>query len=99
MSITVKEPSWLRSQGGKASTVSVVDPWIAPDVAVIVLVPLLLPVASPPAAAFVHVTKFVRSCVLLSEYVPFAVNCCVSPFAIDGFTGETAIDCNAAAVT
>ena len=31
--------------------------------------------------------------------VPVAVNCCVAPFAIDGFAGVTAIDCNVAAVT
>ena len=36
---------------------------------------------------------------LLSEYVPVAVNCCVRPFAIDGFAGVTAIDSNVAAIT
>ena len=36
---------------------------------------------------------------LLSVYVPVAVNCFVAPFAIDGFAGVTAIDCSAAAVT
>jgi len=37
--------------------------------------------------------------VLLSLNVPVAVNCCVSPWAIDGFAGVTAIDCSTAAVT
>ena len=41
----------------------------------------------------------VRFCVLLSLYVPVAVNCCVGPLAIDGFAGVTAIDCSVAAVT
>ena len=39
------------------------------------------------------------SCVLLSVYVPVALNCSVSPFAIDGLTGVTAIDTSVAAVT
>jgi hypothetical protein len=37
--------------------------------------------------------------VLESVYVPVAVNCSVSPFAIDGLTGVTAIDTSVAAVT
>ena len=37
--------------------------------------------------------------VLLSLYVPVAVNCCVAPFVMDGFAGVTAIDCSVAAVT
>ena len=36
---------------------------------------------------------------LLSLNVPVAVNCCVRPFASDGFAGVTAIDCSTAAVT
>jgi hypothetical protein len=41
-----------------------------------------------------HVTDDVRFCVLLSLYVPVAVNCCVSPLAADGFAGVTVIDCS-----
>jgi hypothetical protein len=37
--------------------------------------------------------------VLLSLYVPVAVNCCVRPLAIDGFAGVTAMDCSVGAVT
>jgi len=37
--------------------------------------------------------------VVPSLNVPVAVNCCVAPFAIDGFAGVTAIDCSVAAVT
>jgi hypothetical protein len=40
----------------------------------------------------VQVTELVRFSVLLSLYVPVAVNCSVPPFAIDGFAGVTAID-------
>ena len=36
---------------------------------------------------------------LLSVYVPVAVNCSVVPFAIDGLPGVTAIDTSVAAVT
>ena len=46
-----------------------------------------------------QVTDAVRFCVLLSLYVPVAVNCCVAPLLIDGFAGVTAIDCSVAAVT
>src|SRR5580693_9535529 len=76
---------------------------MAPDVALIVLVPTPAPVAKPPAVIVAievvpdaHVTDVVRFCVLLSLNVPVAVNCCVKPFAIDGFTGVTAIDTRAA---
>jgi hypothetical protein len=46
-----------------------------------------------------HVTEVVKFCVLLSVYVPVAVNCCVRPLVIVGFAGVTAIDCRVAAVT
>jgi hypothetical protein len=46
-----------------------------------------------------HVTEVVRFCVLLSVYVPVAVNCCVRPLAIEGLAGVTAIDTSAGAVT
>jgi hypothetical protein len=46
-----------------------------------------------------HATDDVRFFVLLSLYVPVAVNCFVRPLAIDGFTGVTAMDCRVAAVT
>ena len=46
-----------------------------------------------------QVTWLVRFCVELSEKVPVAVNCWVSPLAMLGLAGVTAIDCRAAAVT
>jgi len=55
--------------------------------------PVLVIVATVVVPEF-HVTLAVRFCVLLSVYVPFAVNCSVNPFAIDGFAGVTAIDTN-----
>jgi hypothetical protein len=89
-----------------AVTVSTVDPLTAFSVALIVLVPTPTPVARPVALIVAvvvvpdaHVTDPVRFCVLLSLYVPVAVNCCVAPLVIDGFVGVTAIDCNVAAVT
>ena len=39
-----------------------------------------------------QVTEPVRFCVLLSVYVPVAVNWRVAPFVIEGLTGVTAID-------
>ena len=87
-------------------TVSTVEPTTDPDVAVIVLLPGANVEANPPALIVAvavvpetHVTEAVRFCVLLSLYVPIAVNCCVRPLAIDGLAGVTAIDCNVAAVT
>jgi peptidoglycan-associated lipoprotein len=40
-----------------------------------------------------------RAAAVVSEYVPVAVNCCVSPLPTVGFAGVTAIDCCTAAVT
>jgi hypothetical protein len=89
-----------------AVTVRVVEPLIAPDVALIVEVPTPAPVARPATLIVAvvvvpddHVTVLVRFCVVPSLNVPVAVNCCVAPLAIDGFAGVTAIDCNVAAVT
>ena len=89
-----------------AVTFSEVFPLIPFNAAVIVEVPTVTPVANPPdvivATALVpdvHVTVPVMFAVVVSEYVPVAVNCCVVPFATVGFTGVTAIDCNVAAVT
>ncbi len=81
-------------------TVKVVDPDIAPKVAVISDEPVLTVVARPlpPAALLIvatlgvpdiQVTMVVRSRVLLSVYVPVAVNCWVNPKAIDGLPGPT----------
>jgi hypothetical protein len=71
-----------------------------------VLVPAATPVANPPAVIVavpavceLQVTVLVKFCVELSENVPVAVNCCVVPFAIEGFAGVTAIDTSVAEVT
>jgi hypothetical protein len=89
-----------------AVTVSTVEPEIAPEVALIDEVPTPAAVAKPPAVIVAtdvvpeaHVTLPVKFCVLLSLNVPVAVNCCVRPFATEGFAGVTAIDCSVAAVT
>ena len=89
-----------------AVTVSTVEPLIAPEVALIVEVPIPAPVATPSAVMVavavvpeLHVTVPVRFCVVPSLNVPVAVNGCVAPLVIDGFAGVTAIDCNVAAVT
>jgi hypothetical protein len=89
-----------------AGTVNTVDPTTDPEVALIVLVPAAKADANPPAVivavavvAEAHVTEAVRFCVLLSLYVPVAVNCCVDPLATDGFAGVTAMDCSDATVS
>src|SRR5438034_6164174 len=76
-----------------------------PEVAVILELPTLRPVATPlalmeataPLLEF-QVTELVRSCVLLSVYVPVAVNGCVRPLAIEGLLGVTAMETRVGAV-
>jgi hypothetical protein len=46
-----------------------------------------------------HVTVVLRFCVLLSVYLPVAVNCSVPVVLMVGFAGVTAIETNVAAVT
>ncbi len=91
-------------------TVRVVVPETFPDVAVIVVVPTPADVASPfepvvllivETRAFVEfqVTSDVIFCCDPFVKEPVAVNCCVLPRAILGFTGVTVIPVSAAGVT
>ena len=91
-------------------TVSVVDPDILPVVAVIVVEPAAAEATSPlePAALLMaataaadefQVTAVVRSCVVLSENVPVAVNCCVVLIAMLGLDGVIAMETSVAEVT
>ncbi len=90
-------------------TVRVVDPEVFPKVAVIVEVPADTAAAFPvePAALLtvatdvpeVQVTCDVMSCVLLSEYVPVAVNCWDVPIAMPGLAGVTAMDTSVTGLT
>lgn len=84
-------------------TVSTAVPEIGPELAVIVELPLATASAKPAVggvlltvatAVFeeVHVTLLVMFRVLLSVYVPVAVNCCVVLAAIGGLTGVTTIE-------
>jgi hypothetical protein len=89
-----------------AVTVNVAEPWIVPEAAMIAAVPFATLVASPPLltvaiidADEVQVTVLVRFCVVLSLYVPVAVNCCGYPAATDAGPGVTAIEANTGAVT
>src|ERR1700719_1254331 len=70
-----------------------------------VLVPVPTVLAKPAllivaTAVFeeLQVTELVRFWVLLSLYVPVAVNCCGTPLATEGFAGVTAIEVKVAAV-
>lgn len=88
-------------------TVSVVEPETLPEVAVIVVAPVVADVASPcePAVLLIAAapvfeelqrTEVVRSCVVLSEKVPVATNCCVVPLAMPGLVGVRARDTSVA---
>lgn len=66
---------------------------------IVVVSPPVTPVARPPpeivaASVFeeAQTTVLVKSCVLWSENVPVAVNCCVCPTTNVGFAGVTAIE-------
>lgn len=91
-------------------TVRVVEPETLPDVAVIVVEPAATEVAIPlepvallieaaPVLEELQLTDAVISCVVLSENVPVAVNCCVVPFAMLGLVGVTVMATSCAAVT
>ena len=87
-------------------TVSTVEPLMEPSVAEIVDVPVPTAVARPAVVivatdvvAEAQLTWPVRFCVVLSLYVPVAVNCWVSPLAMLGLSGVTVIDWSAAVVT
>ena len=91
-------------------TVRVLLSEIEPLAAVISVIPVVSPEATPlnpktsftvAAAGFeeVHVTESVIFVVEASVYVPVAVYCSVLPMAIDSLPGLTAIDTSSAAVT
>jgi hypothetical protein len=91
--VTAIETTWA------CVTFIAVDPVIEPEIAKMLALPAATPVASPDVAIVAtagvsefQVTEAVRFCVLPSEYVPVAVNCCVVPLAMDGLAGVTAID-------
>ena len=91
-------------------TVSVVDPEMLPEVAVIVVEPVSTDVASPfepdillMVAILVfdefQITDEEISCCGPAENVPMAMNCLVVPSTILGFTGVTVIAVMTAGVT
>lgn len=86
-------------------TVRGVEPEMPPDSAMIVVVPVPTEVALPllPATLLMvatdgtdelQVADVVRSCVVLSEKVPVALNGWVVPRAMLGFAGVTAMETN-----
>jgi hypothetical protein len=87
-------------------TVRLAVPVKDPEVALIVAVPTALARAAPAeltltiaGADELHVAVLVRFCVLPSLYVPAAVNCCVSPAAIEGLAGVTLTEARTGEVT
>lgn len=88
------------------ATESTVDPMIELETALMVALPMPVPVANPllsmvatPGEEEVQLTELVRSCVLPSEYVPLAVNCWFVPSVMEAPDGATEIDTNTGAVT
>ena len=89
-----------------AVTVSRVVPLTLPTAALIVVGPGVRVVA-PPAPLIVatlvaeelHIAVAVKSAVVLSPYVPVAVNCCGVPFVTEGFAGVTAIEISVGPLT
>src|ERR1700675_3491394 len=87
-------------------TVRLAVPVKDPAVALIVAGPTARATAAPlrltlaiAGPADVHLTAFVRFCTLPSLYVPVAVNCCVSPAAIEALAGVTATEARTGEVT
>jgi hypothetical protein len=83
-------------------TVKLAVPLIDPEVAVIVVLPTVKPLDNPTELIVatmgndeIHVTDELRSCVLLSLYIPVAWNCTDNPAATVPFAGLTAIDTSA----
>lgn len=94
------------STGGVLFTVSVVDPTIELNVAVMVLGPDTSVVANPVVlmlATFrleeVQVARQLRSCWVLSLKLPVAVNCCVAPTSRDALAGATVMLLRTAGLT
>jgi len=80
-----------------------VNPLIDPDVAMIVVLPVPAPVAKPALVIVatevlveLQTTEPVMFKVPPSLNMPVAVNCCVTPLAIEVFAGVTAIDTSVA---
>ena len=91
-------------------TVSVEDPEIVPEAAEMDVVPAATELANPmePAVLLMAATEVfeelqatvaVRSCVVLSENVPVAMNCWFVPLTMPGLVGEIAKDTSVAGVT
>jgi hypothetical protein len=108
-SVLVVGASQLSVAAPELVTVRVALPETFPDTAVTAAVPAATAVANPfepaallsvatPVLAEFHVTDAVRSCVVLSEKEPVAVNCCVAPLVMDALAGVTVIEVSVAAV-
>lgn len=82
-------------------TVSVVEPVVVPELAVIVVLPLTRALARPVALTVaaptfdeLQLTALLRSLVLPSVKLPVAVNCSVVPAAIEELAGEMVKETN-----
>ena len=87
-------------------TVMAAVPLTDPTVAAIVLFPVLLPFTTPelmtlavPGTDEIQAAEFVTSCLLPSEYVPVAVNCCCALRERTADAGVNTIETRAAGFT
>jgi len=86
-------------------TVIVAAPCTVPEVAVIVVIPTMTPVARPAELIIatgdpeLHPTEEVTSSILASLYVPMASNCTDKPAGVVPFAGVTVIDTRGAGPT
>lgn len=104
---TVMGSTLMGAEAVPPVTVSVVDPETFPDLAIIIVVPAKAPEVTRPEPLIVatsvadelHVADVVMSWVVLSEYVPMAVNCCVVPVGMLRFAGVSSMDTSVRAVT
>ena len=91
---------------GSPVTVNEVAPVTFSNAADMVVLPAARPLASPAGlivatagAEELHVTEAVRFCVVRSERVPVAKNCCVDSRAMEGMSGVTVMETNVGAPT
>src|SRR4029077_18907238 len=102
--------TWIDASVAAVTASDTAGDTIPPRVALTLVDPMPAAGASPvePDALLIvatagseddQVTVWVRSDVVLSVYVPVAVNCCVRPFAMLALGGATWIDTRLAGVT
>src|ERR1700746_2779687 len=108
--VALEGVSWIDTRVAAVTVSDAAGETTGPKVAVMLVGPAPTAVARPfepdallmvatPVAEEAQVTVEVRSWIVLSVKVPVAVNCSVSPLAMLGVGGVTAMDTSVASVT